>query len=129
MATLDVTLVQAAGLRLAHGHRPSVVAQMRMLSFASLDSPAPRCLEYEPHSSTQLRTQKQANACERVKFGQRCVSCSAPLVTKLTDETVKTSNPVFNQSFVLPVKDAATCQLEVTLWNAGESALQPTAHN
>ena len=40
---LDVTLVQAAGLRLAHGHRPSVVAQMRMLS---LDSPAPRCLEY-----------------------------------------------------------------------------------
>ena len=37
---------------------------------------------------------------------------------------MKTCNPVFNQSFVLPVKDAPTCQLELTLWNAGENALQ-----
>ena len=47
---------------------------------------------------------------------------SAPVVTRLTEDTVKTCNPVFNQSFTMPVKEATTCQLEVTLWNAGERA-------
>jgi hypothetical protein len=52
-----------------------------------------------------------------------CVSVSEPLVTTMTEFSVKTCNPSFNQNFTLPVKDSSTCQLEVSLWNSGEGTL------